>query len=318
MDKELQSDVAIQSHIFTGKRRVSSLGVSAVMGACVWLTACGPSPDPSEVTPITTTTNRANDTVVATVNRTSIYASDVQILAQSQGLVSADQAFEVTHPRYQYLLDELIDQRLLAQEAEAIKDAKTPDAQERLAAVRERILSNIRLERHLAENVTDDVVRRVYDEQVRLVSRGDEIRARHILVKTKETADALLTQIKSGGNFAALAKAQSLDAGSADDGGDLGYFTADMLDPKFTAAVFQAGKGEYISPVKSQYGWHIAEVLDRRAPPQKDFEEMREELTNFLTFDAIKTLVSDLRTEADIQIKTPNASDTPTLPEPAE
>ena len=242
------------------------------------------------------------DTIVAHVNGSNLYASDVNLAAQEQGLVDEGISLPKTDARYRSVLDELIDQRLLALDAESQGLNAERDAKIRLAAARERILGNMRVERHLRDTVNETSIRRMYEEQAKLAARGDEVRARHILVKEKAKADELLKALEGDGDFAALATENSIDEGSAERGGDLGYFTQDMLDSRFTRPIFNAGKGERIGPIKSEFGWHIAEILDRRPAPQPSFESLQPKIANFMTFDAIQSLLKDLRDRSDIEI----------------
>jgi len=262
--------------------------------------ACTPTPDAT--IGLDQAVHSKTDTVIATVNGSAIYKSDILIAAQAQSLIDEEDDFPRTDPRFQTVLDELIDQRLLALDAVTQKIDQDEDAKLRLAAARERILSNLRVEHYLRVTVSETAIRRMYEEQAKLAARGDEIRARHILTETKAEAEDILMALKDGTDFATLAKANSIDAGSADRGGDLGYFTSDMLSTDFTKPVFAASKGEIIGPVKSNFGWHIAKVLDRRPAPQPTFEEMRPKIANFMTFDAIQELVTNLRRDAEIEI----------------
>jgi len=215
--------------------------------ALCFLWAC--APNGAETRPALENVARAGgDDVVARVSGTEIFASDVDLSAQEQGLVDEGISLPKTDERYRGVLNELIDQRLLALDAESQGLNADREAKIRLAAARERILGNIRVERHLREVVNEASVRRMYEEQAKLAARGDEVRARHILVEKKADADALLKTIKEGGDFATLAKAQSIDAGSAERGGDLGYFTQDMLNGRFTRPVFNAGRASMWGP----------------------------------------------------------------------
>lgn len=273
----------------------------SVLFTAVFALSC--APQDKETRPALENVARAGgDIVVARVAGTEIFASDIDLAAQEQNLVAEGVSLPATHERYHPLLDELIDQRLLALDAEATGLNAEREAKIRLAAARERILGNLRLERHLQDTVNEASIRRMYDEQAKLVARGDEVRARHILVEDKAKADDLLRQIKDGADFAALAAEHSIDAGSADRGGELGYFTRDMLNGRFTKPVFNTAKGEYVGPVKSEFGWHIAEVLDRRAATQPSFETLRPKIANFMTFDAIQDLMTKLRDEAEVVI----------------
>ena len=283
------------------KTQISTIFVAIFIASC--------APSETETRPALESVARAGgDVVVARVSGSEIFASDVDLAAQEQGLVDEGISLPKTDARYRGILDELIDQRLLALDAESQGLNADRDAKIRLAAARERILGNIRVERHLRETVNETSIRRMYEEQAKLAARGDEVRARHILVEEKSKADELLKEIESGGDFAALAIANSIDEGSAERGGDLGYFTQDMLNGRFTRPVFNAGKGERIGPIKSEFGWHIAEILDRRPAPQPSFETLQPKIANFMTFDAIQDLLRDLRDGADVEILTETAA----------
>lgn len=268
----------------------------------VWLLGACAQPE-TETRPALESVARASgDTVVARISGTELFASDVDLAAQEQGLVDEGISLPKTDARYRGVLDELIDQRLLALDAESQGLNADREAKIRLAAARERILGNMRVERHLRETVNETSIRRMYEEQAKLAARGDEVRARHILVEEKAKADEILKKVEAGEDFAALAIENSIDAGSAERGGDLGYFTQDMLNGRFTRPVFNAGKGERIGPIKSEFGWHIAEVLDRRPAPQPSFEALQPKIANFMTFDAIQDLLKELREGAEVEI----------------
>jgi peptidyl-prolyl cis-trans isomerase C len=249
-----------------------------------------------------TVARASSDPVVARVNGTQIFASDVTLAAQEQGLIPEGEKLPKSHAQYRRILDELIDQRLLALDAESRGLNGDRESKIRLAAARERILGNIRVERHLREAVNEEAIQRMYDEQSKLAARGDEVRARHILVEEKSVADEILKKLKAGADFATLAKTSSIDEGSAAKGGELGYFTQDTLDAEFTRPVFNAGKGERIGPIKSAFGWHIAEILDRRPAAQPSFESLRPEIINFMTFKAIQDLLLELQDNAEIVV----------------
>lgn len=280
------------------------LAVFWALGLC--LAACTPANE-GPVTGLSIVDHAETDAVVARVEGTDIYQSDVEVAAQAQGLIEAGDVFPATEPDHAKVLEELIDQRLLALDAVENGLALDPQVQLRLAAARERVLGNVRVERHLQNTVNETSIRRLYDEQSKLAARGDEVRAQHILVESQDEAEAVLRKLIAGENFAALAKSTSLDAGSAERGGDLGYFTADMLSTEFTKPVFAAAKGARLGPVKSDFGWHVIEVLDRRPAPQPTFETMRPKIVNFMTFDAIQGLVKGLRDEAVIERLTTTA-----------
>ena len=277
----------------------------------ILMTACAPKQ--AENRPALETVARtSDDSVVARVNGTEIYRSDVDLAAQEQNIVDEGISLNSTHEKYPTLVKELIDQRLLALDAHRQGLNTDREAKIRLAAARERILGNMRVERHLRESVNETSIRRMYEEQAKLATRGDEVRARHILVEEKSKADEILKKLEAGEDFGALAMTHSIDQGSSERGGDLGYFTQDMLNDRFTRPVFNTGKGERVGPIKTEYGWHIADVLDRRPAPQPNFETLRPKIENFMTFDAIQDLLKDLRDTAEVEIVTDTGPSTET------
>ena len=114
---------------------------------------------------------------------------------------------------------------------------------------------------------------KVYDDAVKQMGNEQEVRARHILVPTEDEAKAILAEIKKGTDFAELAKQKSKDPGAAAEGGDLGYFTKEQMVPEFAEAAFKLDKGQVSEPVKTQFGWHIIKVEDKRTKPVPEFEQ---------------------------------------------
>jgi len=245
---------------------------------------------------------RLGDTEVAEIDGTKIYLSDVERTAASQGLIEEGSPLTPGQPVFQKVLDELIDQRLLALDALRQSLDQEDETRRRLSASRERILGNVLVENHLKNTVNETTIRRMYDEQASLRDRGDEVQARHILLKDEETAKEIAKALAEGGDFAALAREISEDEGSRDAGGNLGYFTNDMLETKFTNVAFATQKGEISEPFETDFGWHILQVQNRRKAPQPTFEEMRSEILNFMTYDEIQNILKSLRAQGDVKL----------------
>ena len=245
---------------------------------------------------------RLGDTEVAEIDGTKIYLSDVERMAASQGLIEKGSPLTPGQPIFQKILDELIDQRLLALDALRQSLDQEDETRRRLSAARERILGNILVENHLKNTVNETTIRRMYDEQASLRDRGDEVQARHILLKDEETAKEISKKLSEGGDFAALAREMSEDEGSRDSDGNLGYFTNDMLEAKFTQVAFATQKGDISEPFETDYGWHILQVQNRRKAAQPSFEEMRSEILNFMTYDEIQNILKSLRAQGDVKL----------------
>jgi peptidyl-prolyl cis-trans isomerase C len=244
---------------------------------------------------------RLDAVIVARVGDTPIFQSDVERVGIERGVVRAGQPLSQTSPQYAELLESLIDQRLLAQAAVKRALDQTDDNQRRLATARERILSNILIEAHLKEKVNETTIQRLYEEQSALADRGDEVRARHILLEDKASAIAALDSLKSEESFASLARSISLDKASRDKGGDLGYVTRDMPPPDLADVIFRTAKGERTEVFETEMGWHILEVLDRRPARKQSLETLRPNIVKFLTFEAIDSLIAELRSGTKIE-----------------
>jgi len=255
---------------------------------------------------------RAGDEAIARVNGTTIYASDIAREAAAQKLIRIGDPLPKGSDTYKQVLDDLVDQRLLALEAVRRGLDRDGEAKRRLQAARERILGNILVENAISKAVTDEAIRRMYDEQAKLSPPGEEVRARHILVKTKAEAEAVIAQLKGGADFAKLALEKSIDPGSRLDGGELGYFSKDAMVEPFANAAFALKKGEISEPVQTEFGWHVIQVEARRKQAPPSFDEMRPRIVRFMTFDEIQKLITQLRLAAIVERDdTPKAVEKP-------
>lgn len=140
--------------------------------------------------------------------------------------------------------------------------------------------------------VTDDEIKKYFDENKATLGSQEEVRASHILVKTKEEADAIVKQLKSGADFAALAKEKSGDTGSKDKGGDLGFFKRGDMVAAFSDAAFKLKVGETSEPVKSEYGYHIIKVTDHKDAVTPTFENSKEEIRKTLVSQKVSEMSS--------------------------
>src|SRR5207248_8789189 len=126
------------------------------------------------------------------------------------------------------------------------------------------------------------------------------VRARHILVETEDEAKAILDELKAGADFVALAKEKSKDPGAA-EGGDLGYFSRDQMVPEFADVAFKMYSGQLSNPVKTQFGWHIIKVEDKRLRPVPELEAIKEQIDAYLVRRAQSEYVAKLRQTAKIE-----------------
>ncbi|HEX2654839.1 MAG TPA: peptidylprolyl isomerase [Xanthobacteraceae bacterium] len=237
------------------------------------------------------------DPVVARVNGTDIHASDLTIAEEDIGANLQPMAPEA---KRDYLATFMTDMLLVAKAGEAQKIPDSDDFKRRLAYFRNKILMEMALQALAKAAITDDAMHKLYDEATKQMAGEKEVRARHILVETEDQAKAVLDEIKKGGNFAEIAKQKSKDPGAA-EGGDLGYFTKDQMVPEFAEVAFKLDKGQLSDPVKTQFGWHVIKVEDKRDRPMPEFDKVKDQLENYLTRRAQAELINKLRTDGKVE-----------------
>ena len=264
------------------------------------LLACQPAAVSSEDDVASVAIERSNDTVVARVDGTPIYTSDVMRAAEAQCLITANAALDPTDPIFRITVDELIDQRLLSRSAVKSGVSQDEEVQRRLLAARERILGNYRVETHLNDRVNDATILELYEAQRELAGRGEERRIRQIVVDDSETANQIAEQLAEEEDFETLAVEFSTDSATRERGGERGWMRRDMLSGALRTAVFTTTIGGRTAPINVQDEWYIIEVMDTRTPANRSFEEVREEIARFMTFEAIEDLLTTLRDESDI------------------
>jgi len=244
---------------------------------------------------------RMGDTIVAEIDGTKIYLSDVERTAAAQGLIEAGSPLVPGNAIFQRVLDEKIDQRLLA--LEALKQALDQDdeTRRRLNEAKERILANVIVEKHLADRVNETTVRRMYEEQATLADRGEERRVREIVTETEADMLNVLERHEKGESFSALARTDSIKDSALGKAGDLGFFSRDMIDPTLGRLIFQAEIGTLTDPIQTDKGWSVFKVEDRRRPAGPSFEDMRADILSFMTYDEMQQLVRTLRTNGEVK-----------------
>ena len=253
---------------------------------------------------------RLGDTVVATVDGTSIYLSDVEHAAQAKGLIMPGASLTPKDPLFQSTLDELIDQRLLALEALRRSLDQDNETRRRLAMARERILADVVVNDALSKTITDEAVKRMYEEQKSLQSKGQQMRARKLVVADEKQAQEIKKLIEQGGDFADLVRTYSLDRSTRDLGGDMGWFAKDAVDSQTAKIVSALEKNQVSEPVKTSQGWAIFKRTGTRDIPNPGFEALKPKIVKLMTYEEIQKLLKSLRTTAQIDLKTAHANAT--------
>lgn len=205
-------------------------------------------------------------------------------------------------------LNEVIKKYLIYLEATKQGIDNIPEYKERIEEFKRMSLINMLLSREIEHNisVTEKDAKQYYDAHSDEFSQ-DRARASHILVKTEKEAEDVYQKIQLGEDFIQIAKKRSLDAASAVNGGDLGYFSKGQMVPEFEFAVFSMKKGEISKPVKTQFGFHIIKLTDLQKGKKVEFEKMKDSIMKQLKAEkqreVFEQYISNLRKSYTIEIR---------------
>ena len=250
------------------------------------------------------------DPVVAKVNGVDVKESDLKAAEEDIGSQLPPMSPEA---KKDYLITYVADMILVSKAAEAKKLGDTDAFKKNLALARTKLLMEALLQNEAKAAVTDDAMKKVYADAIKDLGNEQEVSARHILVESEDEAKTIASDLKKGGDFAAIAKEKSKDPGSKDSGGDLGFFSKDQMVPEFAEAAFKLDKGQTSDPVKSQFGWHVIRVDDKRAKQPPAFDQVKGQIENFVQRKAQAELIQKLRADAKIE----KVGDKPADPAPA-
>lgn len=253
------------------------------------LVGCQPPPPPvpgtlartGEVVSVVNGQNVTQDMVTATIDQLPPGTKD-KIIAMGQ----MDQ-----------VKDQVVIGELLYQEALKQKLNEGPKGATALAMAERDALARALLEKIVDERANDAAIQKWYDDHAVQFKRP-QVKARHILVKEKADADAILAQIKGGGDFAKVAGEKSLDSGSAKEGGELGWFEKTRMVPEFADAAFAAKKGDIVGPVQTKFGFHIIEIEDTR--DARPLEEVKDQIKGQLRNEIVQAYIEEIKKAATI------------------
>ena len=251
--------------------------------------------------PQATTPARAQaqpDKVIAKVSGVEIRESDLAMAEEDMGQQA--QQLEGDAKR-DALVGYLADVIIVSKAAEAKKVTEQKDFKSRMTFIRNKLAMEMLLVEEGKAATTDAAMKKVYEEAVQKGGAEEEVRARHILVPTEDEAKAVLAEIKKGTDFAELAKQKSKDPGAAAEGGDLGYFGKSQMVPEFAEAAFKMKKGDVSDPIKTQFGWHIIKVEDKRTKPAPTFENVKDQIETFVARRAQADYIAKLRSAAKVE-----------------
>ncbi|HEX2510860.1 MAG TPA: peptidylprolyl isomerase [Microvirga sp.] len=236
--------------------------------------------------------------VVARVDGVDITEGDL-------ALAGADAALQVPGvadaQKRDLLIGYLVDLKIGARAAEAAKVGDGADFARKMAYARDKALLDEYLDRESRKAVTPEAARKLYDETVKALAPEEEVRARHILVETEDDAKTAHARVKGGEDFAKVAGELSKDPGSKGEGGDLGFFARDRMVEAFAEAAFKLAPGEVSDPVKTQFGFHVIKVEEKRTKPLPTFDETKEQIDTYLGRKAQQDLILSLRQKAKVE-----------------
>jgi len=249
-----------------------------------------------------------DDPVAAVVNGEKIYRSEVMMVVDSL----PEQYKQLpTAAIYPQIIQRLVDRKLLAQAAKKAGYLDKPDVKRRIEIEQEQVLQEAYLYGRIGETLTDARLKAAYDKKVAGAAKEEEVRARHILLKTEDDAKKVIAELEKGADFAKLATERSVGPTSG-TGGDLGFFRKDQMVAPFAEAAFALKKGEYThKPVQTQFGWHVIKVEDRRAAKVASFEDSKDELKEQEARAVVADIMTQVRAGAEITVMPADAAPAP-------
>lgn len=251
-----------------------------------------------------------NDPVVAKVNGVEIRQSDLAIAEEDFG---PNPPALTPDAKREYIITYLSDIILVAKAAEDKKLADAVEFQRRVRFTRNKLLAESMLQAETKAAVTDESMRKVYDDAIKGMADVQEVRARHILIRVPDANDekaskqaeekikAIIERLNKGEDFATLANELTEDPSGKQNGGDLDYFTKEQMVPEFSNVAFQLEKGQISGPIKTQFGWHVLKVEDKRMRQPPEFDKVKDQVRTIVMRKAQADFITKLRADAKIE-----------------
>jgi peptidyl-prolyl cis-trans isomerase C len=249
-----------------------------------------------------------NDRLVAKVNGVEIHQSDLAVAEDEAGQIPPMSP----EAKQDYLVQFVADMILVSKAAQDKKFGESTEFKRKIEFARKKLLMEGLLTSVGKEALTDEAMHKVYDEALKQIAEEKEVHARHILFRAppgdekagKEAEDkikAVIVRLKKGEDFAKVATEVTEDPSGKANGGDLGYFSKEQMVPEFSDAAFKLENGQISEPVKTQFGWHVIKVEEKRVKQPPKFEDVKSQIENFVVRKAQAELVTKLRADAKIE-----------------
>lgn len=241
----------------------------------------------------------SDDPVVANVNGKPIYRTDVL-----EFIKNLPEQMRQADPKeiFPMALEQVINGRIVDEKAAADSMESNPEVIKRMADAKTQIIRGVFAERAIEKEFTPDALQKAYDDIVKAMPKTQEVKARHILVETEDKAKEIISKLDGGAKFEDLAKEFSKDQSNSGNGGDLGYFGPSDMVKEFSDAAFALKANEYTkAPVKTQFGFHVIQALDKRDRPAPKLEDVKPQIENQVKRDILNKLIETWRTNAKVE-----------------
>jgi peptidyl-prolyl cis-trans isomerase C len=244
--------------------------------------------------------------VLAEVNGKVITADDFN--AEVENLPPVVRQMAQSPEGKKELIDGMIFRELVLEQAKKDGIDKSKDVVARLESVKKMVIVEAFVRKKLEQDVkiSDDEMKKFYEMNKEKFKTGEQLRTSHILVKSEQTAQDILAQLKKGANFEDLARKYSVD-GSAAKGGDLGWFSKGTMVPEFEQAAWSLKDGEISGVVKTQYGFHIIKVTGKRPAGIRSYDEVKDQIKAAMLpskqQEVLQNLKENLKKNAKISLK---------------
>lgn len=205
---------------------------------------------------------------------------------------------EALYPR---ILESLIQQLVVIQTGMEEGLQNDPEVKKRMELVEAQLVRDLYLRRAVDARMTDEELKAAYNKWLEQNPPKEEVHARHILVETEEEARNIIKMVTDGQDFAELAKKFSKGP-SASQGGDLGFFEHGSMVKPFADVAFALQPNQFSAdPVKTQFGWHVILVVDRRKGDSPTFEQLRPSLVRYVGEQTARKVAAELTAKSDVK-----------------
>lgn len=203
---------------------------------------------------------------------------------------------------YPLALDQVINTRLVQNKAEDSGLENDPEVQQQLAMAKQQIIRSVYVQRAVDKEISNSDIKKKYDDLIGKAPAVEEVKASHILVDSEAKAKDLISKLKDGADFGKLAAENSNDPGNKDKGGDLGWFAKQDMVPEFSDAAFKIAKGKISeTPVKTEFGWHVVKIEDKRQRPKPSFEEVKPMIQAEIRREKLEAMLDQWKTASKIE-----------------